>query len=554
MGKFRRMGAYKGLSLSLLLPLTMAACGDSDDEAPEVPVDAGVVSASDQFFAAFGGRDAVDGLKGFHTASAGQRFEAVQGTDPGAAPFVVADIRDEVWYDLVEDRVVLSRQRQIFEPLPGEVAHRDIIDGTEGVIDGLDVAIPGPFPTVRTMPPVRVASARKHISLINPVILAQRALRDPSILSIDDSGPDLRVTITDTAQPAQLIVDDVTGQLTTLTTTEYDPFLGDVVLEVRYDQWMETAGVSFPQHVTIAMDGQSLHDEVRDVIAANPVFAADLFAQPTVDAPLELPADVVTAELQRGDINGQWLERWVALGLPVNAETLQTDVALQEVAPGVVFVTGASGTSVAIDNGDSYVLMEPSLQEARSIAVLDALEERWPDKPVSHVVCTHHHFDHCGGLRAYAAKGAKVVAGQEAVEFLRTLLDRPHTVVEDRLTASGRTPEVVAVPSAGLVLTESPQRIELHPVPTDHADDMIVLYLPEHRLLFSSDLYNPGFPLVAIGFGEFPKLAAALCDEIAARELDVDFLLGGHHAIPDGAAPAADLATELGRATCAAAP
>jgi glyoxylase-like metal-dependent hydrolase (beta-lactamase superfamily II) len=42
--------------------------------------------------------------------------------------------------------------------------------------------------------------------------------------------------------------------------------------------------------------------------------------------------------------------------------------------------------------------IEAPTDEARSIAVLETIRTLIPAKPVQHVVTTHHHFDHIGGL------------------------------------------------------------------------------------------------------------------------------------------------------------
>ncbi len=51
----------------------------------------------------------------------------------------------------------------------------------------------------------------------------------------------------------------------------------------------------------------------------------------------------------------------------------------------------------------------PPLNEAHSKAVLAKVEERWPGVPVTHLILTHHHDHHMGGIRTYAAAGATIV-------------------------------------------------------------------------------------------------------------------------------------------------
>jgi glyoxylase-like metal-dependent hydrolase (beta-lactamase superfamily II) len=44
------------------------------------------------------------------------------------------------------------------------------------------------------------------------------------------------------------------------------------------------------------------------------------------------------------------------------------------------------------------------------------------------VLTTHHHFDHTGGLRTYAAEGATIVTAQSNVGYFEKTLTAPATL------------------------------------------------------------------------------------------------------------------------------
>ena len=51
------------------------------------------------------------------------------------------------------------------------------------------------------------------------------------------------------------------------------------------------------------------------------------------------------------------------------------------------------------------------------LAVIGEVKKLVPNKPIKYLVNTHHHFDHAGGVRTYAAEGATIVTarGQPAL-------------------------------------------------------------------------------------------------------------------------------------------
>src|SRR5438045_9637411 len=71
----------------------------------------------------------------------------------------------------------------------------------------------------------------------------------------------------------------------------------------------------------------------------------------------------------------------------------------QQLAEGVYWLTGGTHHSLAIDMGDSIVLVDTPNGEARALAVIAKSKELIPRKPIRYVVMMHHHWDPAGGMR-----------------------------------------------------------------------------------------------------------------------------------------------------------
>jgi hypothetical protein len=68
--------------------------------------------------------------------------------------------------------------------------------------------------------------------------------------------------------------------------------------------------------------------------------------------------------------------------------------------------------------------------------LVDFLADEFPGRPIRAVALTHHHDDHAGGARAFAAAGAAVYAPAEVASFLGAALNR-ESMPPDRLNAMG---------------------------------------------------------------------------------------------------------------------
>jgi glyoxylase-like metal-dependent hydrolase (beta-lactamase superfamily II) len=171
----------------------------------------------------------------------------------------------------------------------------------------------------------------------------------------------------------------------------------------------------------------------------------------------------------------------------------------QKLADGVWLMAGGSHNSVAVEFRDFITVIEAPQNEERSIAVIEAIRRTIPGKPIRYVVNTHHHFDHLGGLRTYAAEGATVVTHQSNKDFYDQVVfyPAPRTLEPDRydtffpLFSAQRRVDTKLVTDKYEV-TDGDRTLVLHPVEgLAHTADMLLAYLPKEKILVNADLYSP---------------------------------------------------------------
>ncbi len=219
-------------------------------------------------------------------------------------------------------------------------------------------------------------------------------------------------------------------------------------------------------------------------------------------------------------------------------------VASQMVADGVWYVTGGTHHSVAIEMKDHMVVVEAPLNDQRALAVLAEVRGLAANKPVRYVINSHHHFDHGGGVRAFAAEGVTVITHEVNRAWWDSTLAARATVSPDHLTKSGKRPAPVEGVRDKRVLTDGARTIEIHHIAgVLHDDGLLMVYLPKERLLIEADAYTPPPPSSPPPSPPSP-FTVGLVDNIGRLGLTVDRLLPLHGRI----VPLADLNQAAGRA------
>ncbi len=89
---------------------------------------------------------------------------------------------------------------------------------------------------------------------------------------------------------------------------------------------------------------------------------------------------------------------------------------------------------------DFVLVAEGPNNEGQSLEVIRQIRETCGDKPIRYLITTHHHEDHTGGIRTYAAEGAIIITHANNEVPIREQLTLPHTLNPDRLAQSQKEP------------------------------------------------------------------------------------------------------------------
>lgn len=247
---------------------------------------------------------------------------------------------------------------------------------------------------------------------------------------------------------------------------------GDVPTVTVWSLWsVEPGGWLYPRQRDVFRLGHPLERESLTAVAFDVAAPADSFAI----------SDEVRAGFAASKDQGGMLER-MRPGVSFRGESEEP----VELAPGVVTTPGMYATTL-VEQDDGIVVLDAPMTSAWSRAVLEEASRRFPDKEVKAVVSTSDAWLHVGGVREYVARGIPVHALDLNLPLLERLLDAPRGRAPDALAGSPGAADLRAV-SGPIEIGEGPNRLVVYPVHGEGGERMMVVWLPEHRVLYASDL------------------------------------------------------------------
>jgi glyoxylase-like metal-dependent hydrolase (beta-lactamase superfamily II) len=176
---------------------------------------------------------------------------------------------------------------------------------------------------------------------------------------------------------------------------------------------------------------------------------------------------------------------------------------------GYVVISGVVQANFFVTKTGVVVVDAPPVLAEKLVKAIKSVT----DKPVTHVILTHDHADHAGGVTAFP--GAQIVAHALTAELLKMYPDpkRPMPTI----TFSGDRYD----------LEVGGTKFELlYPGP-NHETGNIIVYLPDEKIAMMTDLFAPGWaPYLA--WGNADHIPGLLKSYDALLALDFDVFLAGH--------------------------
>ncbi len=291
-------------------------------------------------------------------------------------------------------------------------------------------------------------------------------------------------------------------QLESITRVFAHPRLGDARDECRYGAWEERDGLALPSTITLReVDG-------ANVLRASPAaFELKLSALETpvelaheLDAPSDATAEIAPTPTSPGRIG------------------------VEEIQPGLCSFASPEldGRTVVVEFDDHLVAIDAPLSSELGERIVEAIATRFPKKPVRYVLFGHFHPHYTGGLRAFLAAGATVVAPAGCAAFANEIAQRAFTLAPDAWARAGRKAAIESF-SGSRVFEDAHQRLEVLDIgaKSGHTDEYVVFYLPHGRTLLQDDV---GWSATSDGTLRMGRGARGLYELVREKKLDVETL------------------------------
>ena len=175
--------------------------------------------------------------------------------------------------------------------------------------------------------------------------------------------------------------------------------------------------------------------------------------------------------------------------------------AVGEVAPGVHVARLSGFTVMFVEQADGIVAFEAPepFFGTDSIPASDRdpagkltpqiiahIQKTIPGKRITHVVVSHHHGDHMGGIRAFANAGAEIVISARDADAARAALAAPHTILGDRVPMA---PVVTAV-NGRLRIGDGANAVDVIDAGDNpHTAANLVFWVPDAGAMIQGDLF-----------------------------------------------------------------
>ena len=429
---------------------------------------------------AMGGLPALKSLKNQVIESEGKQFDSSSTARPGGPTRQISTFRTTVTRDLAQSRLKMEYEGKSLLARQA-IPWVEVVDGSVGLLrEGA-----GADAKQSQLHPARLATRmreeKRAAAKIILVALGQKNLRRLADGELD-GRPQRVVAFQEGGDEFRLYLDAKTKLPTQVEIMEDDPLEGDSRFTLRYSDWRKVDDVMLPFSLRYELNGKPLQEEQIKSVRNNVALGAGTFS---------VPQAIRDQKSDAKPISSQWLLRRVAGNVGYADLGRSPPVEIVRMGEGVYRLQGTSHNTIVVEMRDHLVAVEGPLYEERTAAVVKAIKERFPSKPIRYVIPTHHHLDHAGGIRAFMAEGAIVVVPFIATEFYSRVAMAPHTLRPDSLEKKGHAVVIESYGGGYRALTDGNQRVEIYPLPVSHAEDFQVIYLPREKILIEADHVSP---------------------------------------------------------------
>jgi glyoxylase-like metal-dependent hydrolase (beta-lactamase superfamily II) len=449
----------------------------------------------DRGIEALGGLEAINGIKNFTVAETSAVYQIDESPSPDQS--IPANREETTIIDFSGSRLFSNIQ----STLQGYVERqRIIINGDQSFRIDL---------SSKKATPIKSPSLASYTALIQKLphfllrdVLVERAASLRWLGKADYQGKRQQVItfINREGNQASLYFDAQTHLLTRYEFMYTDCRVGDSRQEQVFASYRSVGGLKVPTGRVMRLANEVARDARYEKIELNSQLADSLFALP------------------------DGIEK-------VSPSTIPSPFTVDKVAEDVyvIMMVGGGTHLLAVAFNDYILVVEAPETRAYSRVseqVIAKIKETIPGKPIKYLTFTHHHLDHGCGARAYIAEGATIVTTPGNKRFVERLASAPFEIMPDALATGARKPVIEIIENKKRVFRDDKHAVELYDVgPWWESDEQLIVYLPQHKLLYTGDLFGSGYT------DEVPpadKYTIPLVEKINGLGLEVEKLINSH--------------------------
>ena len=433
--------------------------------------------------AAEGGVDALKALKGLYIKGTAKHWEPGQSFKAGGEPRFLGDTTFAMTVDLTRASARIDLDRSMQYPAVTTVKYTEVITPTMGFVTDTrgSTAASG----------MRVAAQGRELERASPMLLL-KAMDDPKNVA---AAPNQKlgkaslpaVTYTDHGIKFTILFDPKTHLPAAIRTVDDDNIFGDANYDLVLADWKEVAGVKVAHSLTYTLDN----------IEVGKVTVTDITANPSIADGAFMPSDAVKAAAKppmSANVPYQWVLRRIALARFLDDDAIiypsSSPPKIVDLAPNVVQLVTGAANNLIVNMKDGLAIFDAPYGELQSKLVIEKAKEKFPGKPIKYLILTHHHMDHTGGMRTFAAEGATIIVPGPDKAYFERDLKAHHTVVPDELQKHPRRVQVVEVKDQ-MTLKDDESEIKLFRIDNPHVDGMLIMQVVKPNIVWVTDLWSP---------------------------------------------------------------
>ncbi|HEY6370312.1 MAG TPA: hypothetical protein VIX37_07015 [Candidatus Sulfotelmatobacter sp.] len=440
---------------------------------------------------AMGGEQKIRALSTLHIQSSVVRSMLEQSERP-EGPYILENDQVEEWRDLAHGN--WKRTVKAHVSMQPEFVMASVVSAGAASVSFDGHVGPG------SGEPLQDAAAALALS---PEGVLITALASPDLHRLPDltlqSVPHHEVEFTWQGSPVRIFLNADTHLPTAVEWVAAYPFgvfwsvWGDVTTRVYYSFWWLQNGIHYPLQKDVFGNGLPDQTETITKIEFNQSPSADEFA--------------ITPEIRTA---------FAARANKTIDDRAPNTAGASELAPGVWFIAGNWNTTL-IRQDDGIVVLEAPISSGYSAKVLDFAQTRFPGVRIKAVITTSDSWPHIGGVREYVARGIPVYVLDRTVPLIERFLRAPRTKYPDSLAKAPHPADLRAV-AAKTTIGSGPNRLELYPIHGETSERQMMVYFPEHKLLYGSD----PFQQLEDGKLFYPQTVCELQNAVEREHLSVE--------------------------------